>query len=85
MVFKNRVLSIIFGPKRDEVTGCCKKLHNEEVPNVCSSPVIKSRRMRWMGHIICMREIATLDLRQLHYTDICCCNEKCIQNFYGKA
>jgi len=49
-VFENRVLRRIFGPKRDEVTGDWRKLHNEELNDVYSSPdivrVIKSRRMR---------------------------------------
>jgi hypothetical protein len=54
-VFENRVLRTIFGPKRDEVTGELRKLHNEELHNLYSSPniirMIKSRRMRWVGHI----------------------------------
>jgi hypothetical protein len=54
-VFENRVLRI-FGPRRDEVTGDGKKLHNEELHNVYSSPniirMIKSRRMSWAGHIL---------------------------------
>jgi hypothetical protein len=54
-VFENRVPSRIFGPKRDEVTGDWMKLHNEEVHNLCSSPnilrMIKSRRIRWAGHV----------------------------------
>jgi hypothetical protein len=45
----------IFGPKRDEVTGEWKKLHNEELRHLYSSPsiirIIKSRRMRWVGHV----------------------------------
>jgi hypothetical protein len=49
-VFENRVLRRIFGPKRDEVTGGCRKLHNEEFHSLYSSPsiirMIKSRRMR---------------------------------------
>jgi hypothetical protein len=49
------MLRRIFGPKRDEVTVECRKLHNEELNDVYSSPnivwVIKSRRMRWAGHI----------------------------------
>jgi hypothetical protein len=53
-VFETRVLRRIFGPKR-EVTGNRKKLHNEELHNLYSSPniirMIKSRRMRWTGHI----------------------------------
>jgi hypothetical protein len=52
-VFENRVLRRIFGPKRDEVTGGCRKLHNEELHGLYSSPgiirVIKARRMRWAG------------------------------------
>jgi hypothetical protein len=54
-VFKNRVLGRIFGPKTDEVTGGWRKLHNEELHNLYSSPsiirMIKSRRMRWIGHV----------------------------------
>jgi hypothetical protein len=54
-VFENRVLRRIFEPKRDEVTGGWRKLHNEELHNVHSSPsiirMIKSRRMRWAGHV----------------------------------
>jgi hypothetical protein len=54
-VLDNRVLRIIFGPKRNEITGECRKLHNEELNNMYSSPiivrVIKSRRMRWVGHV----------------------------------
>jgi hypothetical protein len=50
-VFENRVLRTIFGPKRDEVTGGWRKLHNEELHDLYSSPsiirIIKSRRMRW--------------------------------------
>jgi hypothetical protein len=49
------VLSRIFGPKRDEVTGECNKLYNEEINDLHSSPnivwVIKSRRMRWAGQV----------------------------------
>jgi hypothetical protein len=54
-VFENRVLRRIFGPKRDEVTGEWRKLHNEELRDLCFSPsiirIIKSRRMRWAGHV----------------------------------
>jgi hypothetical protein len=57
-VFDNRVLRRIFGPKRDEVTGEWRKLHNEELHNLYSSPdiirQINSRRMRWVGHVPCM-------------------------------
>jgi hypothetical protein len=58
-VFENRVLRI-FGPERDEVTGEWIKLHNEELNDLYSSPntmrVIKSRRMRWAGHVARMEE-----------------------------
>jgi hypothetical protein len=54
-VFENRALRAIFGPKRDEVTGSWRKLHNEELHNLYSSPsiirIIKSRRMRLAGHV----------------------------------
>jgi hypothetical protein len=59
-VFENRVLRRIFGPKRDEVTGEWRKLHNKEVHNLYSSPDIirqvKSRRMRWAEHVARMGE-----------------------------
>jgi hypothetical protein len=59
-VFENRVLRRIFGPKRDEVTGGWRKLHNEELHNLYSSPsiirIMKSRRMRWAGHVARMWE-----------------------------
>jgi hypothetical protein len=70
-VFKNKVLRRIFGPKRDEVTGECMKLHNEELHNLYSSPDIirqvKSRRMRWAGHVTHGR------------------GEESVQGFRGKA
>jgi len=54
-VFENWVLRRIFGPKRDEVTGEWRKLHNEELNDLYCSPsivrVIKSRRLRWAGHV----------------------------------
>jgi hypothetical protein len=69
-VFENRVLRRIFGPKRDEVTGEWRKLHNEELHILYSSPdiirQIKSRRMRWAGHVARM-------------------GEECEQGFDGKA
>jgi hypothetical protein len=59
-VFENRMLRRIFGPRSDEVTGKWRKLHNEKLNDLYSSPnivwVIKSRRMRWVGHISRMRE-----------------------------
>ena len=54
-VFENMVLRKIFGPRRDKVTGEWRRLHNEELNDLYSSPnivrVIKSRRMRWAGHV----------------------------------
>jgi hypothetical protein len=59
-VFENRVLRRIFVPGRDEVTGEWRKLHCEEFHNLYSSPDIirqvKSRRMRWAGHVARMGE-----------------------------
>jgi hypothetical protein len=59
-VFENRVLRRIFGWKRDEVTGDWRKLHNQELHNwYCSTNIIrmiKSRRMRWAGHVARMGE-----------------------------
>jgi hypothetical protein len=71
-VFENRVLRRIFGPRRDEVTGEWRKLHNEELHILYSSPniirQIKSRRMRWAGHVARMGE-----------------GRKFVQGFGGKA
>ena len=54
-VFENRMLRRVFGPRRNEVTEKCRKLHNEELNNLYSSPktvrIIKSRKMRWVGHV----------------------------------
>ena len=54
------MLRRIFGPKRDGVTGLCRKLHNEELNDLYCSPnivrVMKSRRMRWAGHVARMGE-----------------------------
>jgi hypothetical protein len=59
-VFENRMLRAVFGHKRNEVTGEWRKLHNEELNNLYSSPnivrLIKSRRMRWVGHVARMGE-----------------------------
>jgi hypothetical protein len=59
-MFENRVLRRIFGPKRDEVTRDWRKLHSEERHKLYSSPniirMIKSRRMRWTGHVARMGE-----------------------------
>jgi hypothetical protein len=59
-VFENRALRRIFGPKRDELTGEWKKIRNEKLNNLYSSPnivrVIKSRRVRWAGHVARMGE-----------------------------
>ena len=59
-MFENRVLRRVFGTKRDEVTGEWRKLHNEELSDLYSLPnivrVVKSRRMRWVGHVARMVE-----------------------------
>jgi hypothetical protein len=58
-VFENMVLRRRFGPKRDEATVEWRKLHNEELRDLYSSPniirIIKSKRMRWAGHVARMR------------------------------
>ena len=59
-MFENRVLRRVFGPRRDELTGEWRKLHNEELRNLYSLPyivrVVKSRRMGWSGHLAHMGE-----------------------------
>jgi len=59
-VFEKRVLRRIFEPKGDDVTGECRKLHNEELNDLHSSSnivrVIQSSRIRWAGHVACMGE-----------------------------
>ena len=59
-VFESMVIRRIFGPRRDEVKGEWRRLHNEELNDLYSSPnivrVIKSRRMRWAGHVARMGE-----------------------------
>ena len=54
-MFENKVLRRIFGPRREEVTGDWRRFHNEEINVLYSSPnivrVLKSRRMRWAGHV----------------------------------
>jgi hypothetical protein len=57
-VFENWILRTVFGPKRDEVTGEWRKLHNEELNDLYASPniihVIKLRSMKWVGYVACM-------------------------------
>jgi hypothetical protein len=65
-MFENRVLRRIFGSKRDEVTGEWRKLHNEKLRDLYSSPsiirIIKSRRMRWADHVARMgRRVTRID------------------------
>jgi hypothetical protein len=60
-VFENRVARRIVGPKREEEAGGWRRLHNEELHNMCAAPdirVIKSRRrLRWEGHVACIGEM----------------------------
>jgi len=64
-VFENRMLRRIFGPRRDEVTGERRKIHKEELNDLYCPPnivrVIKSRRMRWVGHVAHMGESCLQD------------------------
>jgi hypothetical protein len=57
-ILENRVLRRIFGPKRNNVTGEWRKLHNEDLNDLYCSPnivwVVKSKRMRWAGYVACM-------------------------------
>jgi hypothetical protein len=57
---KNEMLRKIFGPKRDDVTGEWRKLHNEELNELYSPTnivrVINSRRVRWAGHVVCLED-----------------------------
>jgi hypothetical protein len=59
-VFENLVLRRIFGLKKHEMTGGWRKLHNEELHNLYSSPsiisIIKSKRVKWAGYVACMKE-----------------------------
>jgi hypothetical protein len=63
-VFENRVLRRIFGPQKDEVTGGWRKVHNEVLHDLYASPsiirTIKSRSMRWAGHVARMGEEESL-------------------------
>jgi hypothetical protein len=63
-VSENRMLRRIFGPRKDEMTGNWRKLHNEELHNLYYSPnlirMMKSRRMRWVGHV------ARMGRREMH-------------------
>jgi hypothetical protein len=76
--FENRVLRRIFGPKRDDVTGDWRKLHNEELHNLYYSPsiirMIKSRRMRRAGHAARMRRGMHIghwwEIQKDHYEDL---------------
>jgi hypothetical protein len=68
-VFESRVLRRIFGPKRDAVTGIWRNLHNGEPHNLYTSPSIfrqiKSRRMRWAGHVAFLKWVLTELLTKL--------------------
>ena len=55
-MLENKVLREIFGAKRDKITEEWRKLHNSELNALCSSPNIKSRRLRWAGHVARMEQ-----------------------------
>jgi hypothetical protein len=70
-MFGNRVLRRIFGPNREEVVGDWRRLHNDKLHNLYASPniirVIKSRRMRWLGHVAVMVKVrVSLGLTKYH-------------------
>jgi len=69
-VFENRVLRRIFGPKRDEVTGEWRKLHNKELSDLYCSRIIvreiKSGKMRWAGHVACSMKIRPVVAESFH-------------------
>jgi len=73
-VFENRVLKRIFGPKKDEVTGEYRTLHNEELSDLHSASsivrVIKLRRMRWAGHVALLGEGSLMERDNLKDPDI---------------
>jgi hypothetical protein len=59
-MFENRMLRRMFGAKREEVTGGWRKLHNEQLHNLYSSPnirIMKLKRMRWAGHVARMEQM----------------------------
>jgi hypothetical protein len=73
-VFEKRVLRRTFGLKRDEMTGCWRHLHNEELHNLYSSQninrMIKSRRMKWTGHVVRMgRSVSIILVTKLEERD----------------
>jgi hypothetical protein len=72
-VSENRVMRRIFGPKKDEVTGQWRKLHNEELHDLYSSPniirQIKTRRIRWVGHVTHMGDERKLYKEEDHWED----------------
>jgi hypothetical protein len=67
------VLRKIFGLKRDEMVGGCREVHNEELHDLCcrQKRMFKSRRMRWAGHVTCMRARER--------------EEECVEDFGGKT
>jgi hypothetical protein len=75
-VFVNKVLRRIFGPKRDEVTGEWRRLHNKELNALYSSPniiqVTKSRRLRWAGHVARMGERRGAYVMTVNCSEHCC-------------
>ena len=72
-MFENMVLRRIFGPRKEEGTEKWRRLHNEELSDLYSSPnnvrVIKSRRMRWAGHVACKGEERPLGRPRRRWVD----------------
>jgi hypothetical protein len=87
-VFENRILRRMFGPKREEVAGGWRRLHNEELCNLYATPdiiwMIRARRMGWVGQVTCMAEMRNtykILVRNLEGKRQCQINEPLLKTF----